>query len=120
MIEVSCRVGGRVRNFVRVGRHGGDVMGISHKLLSVRFPTMMTSSFLSILTLYRENIAIQSSSHNWPTEMRELVLRSLKTYACCADGDSEVEIGMNAWWVGDIVPPLVTVTLVPCAVLMSV
>ena len=95
-------------------------MGISHKSLSIRFPTMMTLSFFSILILYQENIAIQSSLHNWPTEMREPVLRLSKTYACCADGDMEVEIGTDAWWVGDIVPPLATVTLGPCAVLMLV
>ena len=119
-IEVSCRVGGRARIFVGGGRHGGDFIGISHKPLSVRFPTMMTLLFLRILTLYQENTAIQLSLHNWLTEMREPFFRSLKTYACCADRDREGEIGTGAWWVGDIVPPLATVTVGPCTALMSV
>ena len=120
VIEVSCCVDGRVRIFEGGGRHGGGVMGISHKPLSVRLPTMTTSLFFRILTLYWGNIAIQLSSHSWPTEMREPVLRSSKTYTCCADWEREVDIGTNTWWVGDIVPPLATVAVGPCAAGMSV
>ena len=119
MIEVSCRVGGRVCIFVGEGRHVGGVMGIPHKLLSDRFPTMTTLSFFRILTLYRKNMAIQLS-HSWSTEMREPVLRLLKTYPCYADWEREVDIGTDTWWVGVILPPLATVTVGPCAARMSV
>ena len=52
--------------------------------------------------------------------MREPIFSLSKTYVCCADWEREVVIVTNAWEVGDIVPPLVMVTVGPCAARMSV
>ena len=46
------------------GAIGGGVIGISHKLLSVRFPMMMASSFLTTLTSYWENMATKLSLYS--------------------------------------------------------
>ena len=47
--------------------------GMLHKPLSVRRPSMMTLLFFNILTLKRENMPMQSSSHNCPNEIKDPV-----------------------------------------------
>ena len=60
-------------------------------------------------------MAIQSLSQSWPTEIREPVFKSSKTYACCADWEREVAIGREACKTVEIMPPFATVTCGPCA-----
>ena len=43
---------------------GGDVRGMSHRPLSVLLPSIIILSPFIILTLKREKIAMQSSSHS--------------------------------------------------------
>ena len=76
---------------------------------------MMILLSLSIFKLYLEKIAMHSSSHSWPREIRDPVRRSSNTYACCAAGDSVDDSGTVTCFWGQIVPPLATVTVGPVA-----
>ena len=55
------------------GVGGGTVNGISHKPLSVRRPTIIILLFFTILTLNRENMPMQSSSHSCPSDINDPV-----------------------------------------------
>ena len=80
---------------VAVGETFG-AKGMFHKLLSLFLgPVMMTLPFLIMLTLYLVKSVIQSSSHNFPMEIKEPVFNPSISCPCRAVEDSS---GASGTW----------------------
>ena len=84
--------------------------GISHRPLSVLRPSMITWSFFIILTLKREKMAMQLSSHSWPKDIKEPVLILSNTMTSWALCDSWLDSFIRALYLGEMVSPLATDT----------
>ena len=84
--------------------------GISHRPLSVRRPSIIIWLFFTILTLKREKMAMQSSSHSWPNDISEPVLILSKTMTSWALWDNWSDSFILALYLGEIVSPLATDT----------
>ena len=61
-------------------------------------------------------MAIQSSSHNYPIEIRDPVFSISNSYACCALRDNSDTSGTEASNFGEMVFPLATVIIGQCTV----
>ena len=85
----------RTRAGIRGGTHLG-ARGMDHRpLIGLRRPVIIILPSFTILTLNFVKTAIQSSSHSWPMEMRDPVLRPSRTWPLEAVGDS---CGANGTW----------------------
>ena len=98
---------GVIGGFEGVGR---VERGISHRPLSVRRPSIIIWLFFTILTLKREKMAMQSSSHSWPNDISEPVLILSKTMTSWALWDNWSDSFILALYLGEIVSPLATDT----------
>ena len=72
-----------------------------------------------ILTLYLLKIAIQSSSHNCPIDIKLLLFKLLKLYAIFAFRVKVDANGRIAFLVGDMILPSATVTYGPAVFCIS-
>ena len=95
------------------GTHLG-ARGMDHSPLAglVR-PVIIIRPSFTILTLNFVKIAIQSSSHSWPMEMREPVVSPSRTWPLEAVGESWGANGTWTEWVAFILVPSATSTVGP-------
>ena len=89
------------------------VNGIFHNTLLVRLPFIIISLCLTTWTSYIEKIAMQSSLHNWPINMRVPLCRLSKLKATRAFGVNLCERVRMAFLARDITRPSATATLSP-------
>ena len=66
--EVPCILGGG-------GGGGSAAKGMSQRPFGLRLPVMMIVLFFRTFNWYLEKISIQSSSHNYPMEIKDPVFR---------------------------------------------
>lgn len=91
------------------GRAAFGARGIFQRpLVALRFPTMMTFLSLYSLTSYLVKRATQSSSHNWPKEMRDPDLIPSKMWPTFAWSESSFAKGTMARLVDSMFSPLAT------------
>ena len=84
-----------------MGREG---RGMSQRpSFELRLPPRSVWLFLITFMVVLSRIAMQPSSHNWPSDSKEELWRSSKTRECCAVRDKELEKGRIPEWVAVMV-----------------
>ena len=95
------------------------MMGICHSPLSVHFPFIRILLFFIIFTLYLEKIAMQSSSHSCPMEIKVPLFKLEKLYAIVAFLENSLGKDSSALLVGIMIRPSATVTHGPLVCVIS-